>query len=99
VQKVICVRDQDEARIEHSRLLPLQLDPEVFEGRIGWGSRRTVEAGGEHVGGHRRRRMGHHPDPAGDDVEMLRILGVKAAHDDEGLSSLLSRQQCQPGSQ
>src|SRR5215204_3492472 len=47
LQKVICFRGRDEARTEHLGLLLLQSGPELLEGRIGWGTRRTVEAGGE----------------------------------------------------
>jgi hypothetical protein len=91
LQKVICFRDQNEARIEDPRLLPLQLGPEVLEGRIGWGARRAVESSGEHDSGHLRRRIGHHPDPAGDDIEMFEVLRMQPAHDGEGFPPLLGR--------
>ena len=86
LQKVISLRNRDQARIKDPSLFPLERLPEILEGRIGRIARSTVETGGEHDGRHRRWRMSHHSDPAGDDVEMFGVLGVESAHDDEGLS-------------
>src|SRR5215218_3293030 len=71
LQKVIPFQNLDEARVEHLSLFLLQLLPQVLECRIGWSARRTVETGGEHDSRQLRRRVSHHPDSTGDDVEMF----------------------------